>query len=212
MAVSPVTPQNFQDLIPDPSSSKCSAFALALLQLPVTLYKLVKWLLTSDGKVSIDFKRGVMPPGTYEFAAAELPLDGSRLKCDGSAVSRETYADLFAAIGEVYGAGDMSTTFNLPDFRDRFPIGQSATKTTGDTGGEATHLLTDGGLTLPDGAQFVTQNWAIGTQNVGGGDQGDEPYSRVDADAIFGEATSTGGDVPLPLMPPWLACFVYIRA
>jgi len=36
------------------------------------------------------------------------------LSCDGSAVSRTTYAALFSAIGETYGAGDGSTTFNLP--------------------------------------------------------------------------------------------------
>lgn len=42
------------------------------------------------------------------------------LLCDGSAVSRETYADLFAVIGTTFGEGDGSTTFNLPDFRGRF--------------------------------------------------------------------------------------------
>ena len=41
------------------------------------------------------------------------------LKCDGSAVSRTTYANLFAVIGTTYGAGDGSTTFNVPNFIDR---------------------------------------------------------------------------------------------
>lgn len=45
------------------------------------------------------------------------------LLCDGSAVSRTTYADLFAAIGTQYGAGDGSTTFNIPDLRGRVPVG-----------------------------------------------------------------------------------------
>lgn len=45
------------------------------------------------------------------------------LLCNGTAVSRITYAGLFAKIGTTYGAGDGSTTFNLPDFRDRYPIG-----------------------------------------------------------------------------------------
>lgn len=45
------------------------------------------------------------------------------LACDGSAVSRTTYADLFAYIGETYGAGDGSTTFNLPDLRGEFVRG-----------------------------------------------------------------------------------------
>ena len=41
----------------------------------------------------------------------------------GATVSRETYADLFAVIGTTYGRGDGSTTFNLPDLRDRYIIG-----------------------------------------------------------------------------------------
>lgn len=48
------------------------------------------------------------------FAGSTAPAGW--LICDGSAVSRTTYADLFAAIGTTYGAGDGSTTFNLPDF------------------------------------------------------------------------------------------------
>ena len=42
------------------------------------------------------------------------------LVCDGSAVSRTTYASVFAAIGTLYGAGNGSTTFNLPDLRGEF--------------------------------------------------------------------------------------------
>ena len=45
------------------------------------------------------------------------------LLCNGAAVSRTTYAGLFAKIGTRYGAGDGSSTFNLPDMRDRYPIG-----------------------------------------------------------------------------------------
>lgn len=48
------------------------------------------------------------------------------LICDGAAVSRTAYSALFAAIGTTYGAGDGSTTFNLPDYRDRVPVGLDA--------------------------------------------------------------------------------------
>lgn len=51
------------------------------------------------------------------------------LICDGSAVSRATYSALFAIIGEIYGAGNGTTTFNLPDLRGRFPFGKAATGT-----------------------------------------------------------------------------------
>lgn len=45
------------------------------------------------------------------------------LICDGSAVSRTTYSDLFAAVGTSFGSGDGSTTFNIPDMRGRVPTG-----------------------------------------------------------------------------------------
>jgi microcystin-dependent protein len=66
------------------------------------------------------------------------------LLCDGSAVSRTTYAELFAVIGTVWGIGDGSTTFNLPDMQGRVPvgIGGSGVTSVGDTGGEQTHILT----------------------------------------------------------------------
>lgn len=47
------------------------------------------------------------------------------LICDGSAVSRTTYADLFAVIGTTYGAGDSSTTFNIPNFKGNTPVGKA---------------------------------------------------------------------------------------
>ncbi len=49
------------------------------------------------------------------------------LLCDGSAVSRTTYAKLFEVLGTAYGAGDGSTTFNVPNFSGRFPIGHCNT-------------------------------------------------------------------------------------
>lgn len=52
-----------------------------------------------------------------EFAGSAIPAKW--LECDGSAVSRTTYADLYGVIGQLYGAGDGTTTFNLPDFRGR---------------------------------------------------------------------------------------------
>jgi microcystin-dependent protein len=45
------------------------------------------------------------------------------LFCDGSAVSRTTYANLFSAIGTIYGVGNGTTTFNIPNMRNRFPAG-----------------------------------------------------------------------------------------
>lgn len=52
------------------------------------------------------------------FAQAAAP--SGWLSCDGTTVSRTTYADLFAAIGTTYGAGNGTTTFTLPDLRGEF--------------------------------------------------------------------------------------------
>lgn len=74
------------------------------------------------------------------------------LMCDGSAVSRTTYADLFSAIGTAYGSGDGSTTFNLPDLQGKFPRGKDSGASLGDTGGSETvdlsHQHTTGDHTL----------------------------------------------------------------
>lgn len=69
------------------------------------------------------------------------------LPCDGREVNRVTYATLFAAIGTTFGAGDGSTTFNLPDLCGRVPIGTGSgdgltTRNPGDKGGAETHTLT----------------------------------------------------------------------
>ena len=64
---------------------------------------------------------GVPAGAVMDFAMAAAPAGW--LFCDGSAVSRITYAALFAAIGTVWGVGDGSTTFNLPDMRGYFRRG-----------------------------------------------------------------------------------------
>ena len=65
------------------------------------------------------------PVGTYiQFAGASTPA--GYLACDGSAVSRTTYADLFAVVSTTYGVGNGSTTFNLPDARGLVMVGAGA--------------------------------------------------------------------------------------
>ena len=79
------------------------------------------------------------------YAGSTIPAGW--LDCDGSAVSRTTYADLFSAIGTTWGVGDGSTTFNLPDFMGRTLIGVGAgasltSRALADSGGAETHVLT----------------------------------------------------------------------
>ena len=77
-----------------------------------------------------------------------LPFAGSTspsgwLLCYGQAVSRTTYANLFAVIGTTYGVGDGSTTFTLPDLRGRVAAGKD------NMGGSAASRLTNSGTGNP---------------------------------------------------------------
>jgi microcystin-dependent protein len=60
------------------------------------------------------------------------------LECNGAAVSRTTYADLFAIVGTTYGAGNGSTTFDLPDLQDNVAVGKSNNKALASSGGANT--------------------------------------------------------------------------
>ena len=75
---------------------------------------------------------GGEPVGTiiaWGGSAANIPSN-FRL-CDGQALSRTTYSDLFSKLGTIHGSGDGSTTFNIPDLRNKFIVG--ANNSTGDT-------------------------------------------------------------------------------
>lgn len=71
------------------------------------------------GVLSIAQTREMQPPGNVTYTAAPLPPTGW-LVANGAAISRSAYSALYAAIGTIYGAGDGSSTFNLPDLRGVF--------------------------------------------------------------------------------------------
>ena len=126
------------------------------------------------------------------FGGASAPT--GFLLCDGSAVSRTTYATLFGIIGTAYGVGNGSSTFNLPDLRQRFPLGKAASGT-GDTlgatggaiNGSHTHTTPAHTHTLPQGTQFNTGDLPCvvgsGTDSGGNGTSGSAdvtpPYQVV---------------------------------
>lgn len=83
------------------------------------------------------------------------------LMCDGRAVSRAAYPELFSVIGTTYGAGDGSTTFNVPDFRGKMPLGVSSSHPLsgdGSTGGEETVKLADSDMAHGHGFTQPTVN------------------------------------------------------
>ena len=86
-----------------------------------------------------------LPIGTIMSYTSDTIPNGWLL-CDGSAVSRATYSELFDLIGTTYGTGDGSTTFNLPNLKGKVAVGKDGNDTDfnalGKTGGEKEHTLT----------------------------------------------------------------------
>lgn len=76
------------------------------------------------------------------YSGSDIP-EGWK-KCNGEAISREVYSELFEVIGTRYGSGDGVNTFNLPDFRERVAVGYAGDGVfdLGSNGGEKTHTLT----------------------------------------------------------------------
>lgn len=138
------------------------------------------------------------------FGGTSIP-DGFLL-CDGSAVSRSDYADLFAVIGVTFGPGDGSTTFNLPDLRGRVAVGhdsgQSEFDTLGETGGEKTHTLTPGEM------PYHTHTEGTATLDVvNGGLEAPAPVGLPSA-SVTGAA---GSDQPHNNLQPYLTLNFIIK-
>jgi microcystin-dependent protein len=146
-----------------------------------------------------------------DYAGATAPT--GFLMADGVEVSRTTYARLFGIIGITYGAGNGTTTFNLPDARGRVVIGidgsanrmTSASKgganadTLGGTGGSETHLLTLNELPkIAIRDQIVTNGSLL--ENAIGGDNYDINFRTI------------GSDDPHSNTQPWIALNKIIRA
>ena len=164
----------------------------------------------------------LVPIGTIlDFAAATAPT--GYLVCDGSAVSRTTYAALFAVIGTTWGAGNGSTTFNIPDFRGRTAIG-AGTGTASDAtahalaskGGTETHTLTSAQSGVP-AHNHPLPNSAIvynadGTQRLATSGSGTK--SSVNTSVGLSTASNTAADASSahPNMQPYAAVTKIIRA
>lgn len=113
-------------------------------------------LLNGDLDLIDTFLRNIVPPGVsfdYRGSVGSGAPTGFLFE-DGSAVSRTTYAALFVAIGTTYGAGDGSTTFNLPDSRSKVSIGAGSTYALAATGGATSFTPT---ITVTISGTAITQ-------------------------------------------------------
>ena len=105
------------------------------------------------------------------YGGTTSPPPAGWLLCDGQAVSRVTFVALFGVIGILYGAGDGSTTFNLPDFRtsQSFPRGATNDAGRGTTGGASGVTLTAGQSGLPAHSHMYTASGSAQTPGVTSG-------------------------------------------
>lgn len=159
---------------------------------------------TTDA-VNLSQLNQAVPVGTiFDYVGSTAPAN--YMFPYGQAISRTTYADLYAVIGDTFGAGDGSTTFNLPDFRGRVSAGKD------DMGGSAANRLTSSGgvvgttLGATGGAQTHTLTDAevpahshtySGTSSSNGGHS--HTFSATTSSAgshnhTFSGTTSSGGN------------------
>lgn len=166
-----------------------------------------------------------IPTGTILFYAGWItsppPPDGW-LICDGRAVSRTTYSVLFALIGETYGVGNGSSTYNLPDFRGRIAMGLDnmggtsadvvtdvAADSLGGTMGLETHTLVSG--ELPAHTHTYDDQYVAGT--AGGAFVGPSVTNATSVlDEQVGRVTgSVGGGAAHNNVQPVMAVNVLIK-
>lgn len=132
---------------------------------------------------------GVQPGAVVPYATAAAPE--GYLLCDGSAVSRTTYAALFAAVGTIWGAGDGSTTFNLPEGRAEYLRGADAARLIDPTltvGSWHNHMLAS-----------HTHDLKVFSRNLSsdGSEEGDDSVSTSET-PVAGLISATGGTETRP--------------
>jgi len=150
---------------------------------------------------------GVEPPGgVLLYAGTSTPA--GYLMCDGSSVSRSVYAALYGAIGTTYGAGDGSTTFNLPNMRGVFPLGTGQSTDAGSTnhalassGGEETRTLSIAEMPAHSHPYQLASMGASATVAA----------SKPTSDLETEQTGSVGGGAAHNNMPPFLALNFLIK-
>lgn len=181
-----------------------------LLEINDTMAEFFGWMFNPDGTISSEFLLEIQsianPVGTVIWRPVESVPDGY-LQANGQAVSRTTYANLFAVYGTLHGEGDGSTTFNLPNMTLKFAFGAGtgAGYQVGGTGGSLTHTLTAAEIPAHDHGMPTTA-LAIRT-TVAEGAIGNADNSSSGGGGLVNVATfqSVGGGNAHSNVPPYLA-------
>jgi microcystin-dependent protein len=187
-----------------------------ILNANVTTAKIANGNVTIE-KLAQAVADAFVPIGSVIEFAGTVGLSDNWKECNGQAVSRATYATLFANIGTVYGVGDGATTFNLPDRRGRTGVGigsdsstagritaaTAANITLGGTFGAETHQLTIAELASHDHAHGYTA--VSSNDNVAN-------FLAYDGATNTNRTRMTGGDAPHNNTQPSIFTRYYIRA
>jgi microcystin-dependent protein len=137
-----------------------------------------------------------IPTGTITpWSQASAPT--GFLECDGAAVSRSTYAALFAVIGTTYGAGDGSTTFALPDLTDKVAVHKSNNKAFASTAGANTVTPTGNVAGSTANATLTTAQLASHSHPISntspGSDNDFKPIGGAQGNTINNASTNSAG-------------------
>ena len=153
-----------------------------------------------------------VPVGTILTFGASTPPSGF-LECNGSAISRSTYASLFSILSTTHGAGDGSSTFNLPDLRGQFvrgwdnSAGVDASRVFGSTQTDQNknHTHTTDSVTLTGGIRKISEGFLAGGSATGvftktsdgnnsiTGSSSTSPVGGVDFDGTHSHTISSSG-------------------
>lgn len=157
----------------------------------------------SDTISAVPAGRELIPTGAIIAYGGSSAPDGW-LMCDGSAVSRSTYAGLFARVSTTFGAGNGTTTFNIPNLQDRFPIGDSGSLTLGATGGASSVTLTTTELPAhTHGAGTLKADIAGATGGVNTSAAAGNNTGVTQTGAMSGSTASAGSGAAFSILPPY---------